>query len=161
VPIVVAESLRAYGIEVVPTSEVCASFTGILSRFVEGFCDYYDREITTQLNDPGNSKTLLELRSWANSEVLEILFLALGTFSERVAVREELLLHVQRITCAQALSYFVWLVDAAESARAQRLAARSIPPSTARHRSKRDSHPWTPYGVDVAFDTIKRALGLK
>ena len=99
--------------------------------------------------------------SWAVDEIEKIVHGALNTYRDRTIEHAGLQLGRDQIRCDTALTYFAWLIDGVERLKIERQRLMSIPPKSRKHADKRQSHRWTPYGVDVTFEAIRKALGLK
>lgn len=157
----VVHSLRGYGFHVEEESAICGEFMRRLREFVSRFCRFYEDEIEAELSRPRCERSRDDLMSWAVDEIEKIIHTALNSYRDRTVDHEGLQLGRDRIRCEAALTYFAWLIDGVEKSKVERQSLMSIPPKSQKHINKRQSHRWTPYGVDVAFEAIRKALGLK
>lgn len=160
VPTVMLDALPRYDFHIDAHNQLCTHFTNRFRNYIVALCKYYEDDIEAELKRPDCGKTREDLNTWAISELLGILFAALGSYRIRV-VDAETLKSDEKIRCELALTYFAWLIDLTESIRRQRNDARKAPPSSPKFRRKRDQRRWTPYGFEIAFDLLKKLFGGK
>ena len=157
VPTVMLNSLTGFGFKIDGQSQTCEHFVTRLKKFIAQFCHYYEVEIANELAKPGCLKRREDFDSWAINEITQILFEAIGRYRDRIADSESIGQH--KIGCDQALTYFVWLIDSAETAKRAKLDQQAQIPSSKKFERKRKSNRWTPYPVNVSWDELVRMFG--
>lgn len=137
-------SLRGFRIEASGGAQ-CDEFSRRLSRLIELVCRHYQLALDQRLRTLNCPKTASDNYSWMIDSVSNLFFMALGSFSGRIADRENLLLEKSAIPCAASVAHFHFLPEAVIEVEHTRHLMQEIAPRSVKAQRKRKAHDWTPY----------------